>query len=46
MADDTKWFGYMLDAVLEVVRPNSGLDGQAKEFLKDLRDGIERAETI
>jgi hypothetical protein len=34
------WFGYMLDTVLEVARPNSGLEDVAKEFLKDLRDGI------
>jgi len=45
MGDDTEWFGYMLDAVLEVARPNSGLDGQAREFLKDMRDGIVVAET-
>jgi hypothetical protein len=44
--DHTEWFGYMLDAVLEVARPNSGLDGQAREFLKDMRDGIAVAETI
>jgi hypothetical protein len=42
----TDWFGYMLDAVLEVARPNSGLDGQAREFLKDRRDGIAVAESI
>ena len=41
-----EWFGYMLDAVLEVARPNSGLDGQAREFLKDMRDGIALAEAI
>jgi hypothetical protein len=40
MADDTDWFGNMLDAVLEVARPNSALDGSAREFLKDMRDGI------
>ena len=45
MGNDTEWFGYMLDAVLEVARPNSGLDGQAREFLKDMRDGIAVAET-
>jgi hypothetical protein len=36
----------MLDAVLEVARPNSGLDGQAREFLKDLLNGVAIAETI
>jgi hypothetical protein len=46
MGDQAEWFGYMLDAVLEVARPNSGLDGQAREFLKDMRDGIAVAETI
>ena len=46
MGDHTEWFGYMLDAVLEVARPNSGLDGQAREFLKDMRDGIALAEAI
>lgn len=46
MGDQTEWFGYMLDAVLEVARPNSGLDGQAREFLKDMLDGIASAETI
>jgi len=46
MGDHTEWFGYMLDAVLEVARPNSGLHGQAREFLKDMRDGIAVADTI
>ena len=46
MNDQTEWFGYMLDAVLEVARPNSGLDGQAKEFLEDMLEGIEVAKTI
>lgn len=46
MGDHTDWFGYMLDAVLEVARPNSGLDGRAREFLEDMRDGIAAAETI
>jgi hypothetical protein len=42
----TEWFGYMLDAVLEVARPNSGLDGEARQFLNDMRDGIAVAEKI
>jgi hypothetical protein len=46
MGDQTEWFGYMLDAVLEVARPNSGLDGQAREFLTDMLNGIAAAETI
>src|SRR5262249_42367834 len=46
MGDGTEGFGHILDAVLEVARPNSGLDGQAREFLKDMRDGIAVAETI
>lgn len=46
MGERTEWLGYMLDAVLEVARPNTGLEGQAREFLKDMRDGISAAETI
>jgi hypothetical protein len=46
MGDETEWFGYMLDAVLEVARPNSGLDGDAREFLQDLLEGIAAAKTI
>jgi hypothetical protein len=38
--DDTQWFGDILTAVLEVARPNSGLDKQGQEFLKDMRQGI------
>jgi hypothetical protein len=38
--DDALWLSQMLTAVLEIARPNSGLDAQGKEFLKDMRDGI------
>ena len=40
MGDRTEWLGEMLDAVLAVARPNMGLDGQAREFLDDMLDGI------
>jgi hypothetical protein len=46
MGDHTEWLGYMLDALLEVARPNSGLDGQAREFLNDMLEGIAVAKTI
>jgi hypothetical protein len=39
--DDTQWFGSMLTAVLEVARPNSGLDEEGQAFLKDMREGID-----
>jgi hypothetical protein len=40
MGDDTQWFSNMLDAVLEVARPNSSLTGDARGFLRDLLYGI------
>ena len=40
MADDTEWFSNMLVAVLEVARPNSGLDEQGQAFLTDMLEGI------
>jgi hypothetical protein len=46
MGDHTEWLGYMLDALLEVARPNSGLDGRAREFLNDMLEGIAVAKTI
>lgn len=46
MGDRTEWFGYMLDAVLEIARPNAGLNGQAREFLNDMRNGIDVAKNI
>ena len=38
MNEDTSWFYDMLGALLEVARPNGGLDDKA--FLKDMLDGI------
>jgi hypothetical protein len=39
--DDTGWFDEMLRALIEVARPNSGLDERGKEFLNDMLDGIQ-----
>jgi hypothetical protein len=39
--DDTRWFENMLTALLEVARPNSGLDLNGRAFLRDMMDGIE-----
>ena len=39
--DDTSWFSDMLTALLEVARPNSGLDERGQEFLQDMREGID-----
>jgi hypothetical protein len=36
MGDDTSWFSDMLEAMLKVAYPNSGLDGEVKAFLGDL----------
>jgi hypothetical protein len=41
MGEDTGWFASMLTAVLEIARPNSGLDEQGQAFLKDMREGID-----
>jgi hypothetical protein len=41
MGDDTQWFENMLTALLEVARPNSGLDESGRAFLYDMADGIE-----
>jgi hypothetical protein len=38
--DDTQWFSNMLDALLEVARPNSGLNEEGRAFLKDMLEGI------
>jgi hypothetical protein len=40
MEEDTRWFSDMLQAVLEVARPNHLVDGNARRFLKDMLDGI------
>jgi hypothetical protein len=41
IGDDTDWFEHMLQALLEVARPNSGLDQSGREFLADMIDGIQ-----
>jgi len=40
MEDDLLWFDHMLQALLEVARPNTGLDARSKPFLKDMLRGI------
>jgi hypothetical protein len=40
MEEDTRWFKEMLQAVLEIARPNNVVDGNARPFLKDMLDGI------
>jgi hypothetical protein len=39
--DVTGWFLGTLTALLEVARPNTGLDERGQEFLKDMREGID-----
>ena len=36
MDEDTQWFYDMLRVVLEIARPNSGIDEENKEFLRDM----------
>jgi hypothetical protein len=43
MEEDTRWFTEMMRAVLEIARPNSVLDADNKEFLRDLQYGIEKS---
>lgn len=43
MDDDTRWFYNMLQVVLEIARPNTGIDEENKEFLRDMLQGIEEA---
>jgi hypothetical protein len=40
MGEDTRWFLNMLQVVLEIARPNCGLDEPSRAFLKDMLDGI------
>src|ERR1700681_4592242 len=42
MGDNVQWFGDMLLALVEVARPNVGLDDRSKEFLRDILDGIQQ----
>jgi hypothetical protein len=41
--DNTCWFEYTLTALLEVARPNSGLDSRGEAFLHDMLGGIQNA---
>jgi len=41
MGDDTGWLYNMLRAVLEVATPNIGVSDENKQFLRDVRDGID-----
>ena len=40
---DTYWFATVLPIVLEIDRPNTGLDEASKAFLKDMLEGIEQS---
>lgn len=40
MGDDVRWFSEMLSAVLEIARPNVGVNEEDREFLTDMADGI------
>jgi hypothetical protein len=40
--DNTVWFAEMLRAVLEIARPNTGVEEENKAFLRDMREGIDR----
>jgi hypothetical protein len=41
--DDTRWFYNKLRVVLEIARPNAGIDDENKEFLRDMLQGIEES---
>jgi hypothetical protein len=43
MDDDTSWFFDMLRVVLEIARPNTGVEQENKEFLRDMLQGIGRS---
>jgi hypothetical protein len=43
MGDNIVWFSEMLRAVLEIARPNIGVNEENKAFLHDMREGIDRA---
>jgi hypothetical protein len=40
MDDNTRWFYNKLRVVLEIARPNAGIDEENKEFLRDMLQGI------
>jgi hypothetical protein len=41
MDNNTGWFHDMLCVVLAIARPNTGVDEENKEFLRDMLQGIE-----
>jgi hypothetical protein len=43
LKENTEWFQSMLDALLEVARPNVRLEGNGRLFLKDLQQGIKES---
>lgn len=43
MDADTSWFLDMLRVVLEIARPNTGVEQANKEFLRDMLQGIGRS---
>jgi len=43
MDEDTGWFYDMLRVVLEIARPNTGVEEENKEFLRDMLQGIEQS---
>lgn len=45
MGKDTSWFGDMLEALLELACPTATLDEKTGLFLKDVEEGIARAQS-
>jgi hypothetical protein len=43
MDEDTRWFYDMLRVVLEIARPNTGIDEENKAFLRDMLNGIQES---
>ena len=40
MDEDMQWLENMLDAVLEIARPVTDINGEARYFLQDMAQGI------
>lgn len=43
MGDDTQWFSDSLLVILSVACPNNDVEGNAKLFLQDMRNGINQS---
>jgi len=43
MGTDIRWFKFMLNCVIEMAVPNSGLNSKQAEFLKDIQTGIDES---